>query len=400
MNHKSRSHHANVLMGGHNPEHNSHHKHRSGATHGKPCDILMRQHHYNGGITNTPPHFSEGGEARQRHYNGGITNKAPRYATGGHVDHEKRGGRPRRHRADGGDMYPSQIRSMSNGIYARKKRFPSNAKIVPGYGEYAEGGSPEKEYGEKPLTGQLCRGGRANHYEGEPVRDNSVRQEQKRGGRSKRKGHYWGQDVIGRLPLVGGIANTIANTAGTLDDDKYGGANYVADTTGRKVADVASTVGNLLPLAFLKKGGKVHRRQRHYEGEPVQDNSVRQEQKRGGRSKRKGHYWGQDVIGRLPLIGGVANSIANTVGTLDDDQYGGANYVADTAGRKAADIASTVGNLGLNLLMAKGSSKGKGAPAAPKKKGGGVYRHHHAAGGAGKVRKGMMTQSGRMIHND
>lgn len=371
MTHKSRSHHANILMSGHNPERHSSNKNNSHRTHNsKPSDILMRQHHYSGGISNKAPHYSEGGEARrggrQHRYSGGISSTPPHYAEGGE---------------------PHNIRSFMQ----KTKRFAKGGHA------YAEGGETEKEYGEKPLTGQLRRGGRAHHYEGEPVQDNSVRQEQKRGGRSKRSHHYWGQDVIGRLPLVGSIANSIAGTAGTLDPQQYGGSEYVADTPGRKVADVASTVGNLLPLAFLKKGGRAHRKH-HYEGEPVRNNSVRQEQKRGGRSKRQHHYWGQDFIGRMPLIGGMANSIANTVGTLDDDKYGGYNYVADTPGRKAADIASTVGNLGLNLLMAKGGGKGKGAPA--KRKGGGVYRHRHAAGGAGKVRKGMMTESGRMIHQD
>jgi hypothetical protein len=237
-------------MSGHNSEHSHVHKHNSSGSHSsKPCDVLMRQHHFSGGISNLAPRYSHGGKA----CHGG------RFSKGGYVEHEKHGGRTmkRRHHAEGGG---------------------------------------ENEYGEKPLTGQLRRGGRA----------------------------------------------------------------------------------------------------RHAEGMEVQDNSVRQEQKRGGRSKRSHHYWGQDVIGRLPLIGGLANSISNTVGTLDDDQYGGANYVADTPGRKAADIISTIGGLGTNLLMSHGGGKGSGGGAPAKKRGG---RIHRAAGGAGKVRKGMMTESGKMIHH-
>lgn len=293
-------------MSGHNPEHhhekkshrgtsNVHHHMKHEGSHGhnishetkntKPCDILMREHHYSGGISGTPPHFSKGGKASRQH----------RFAEGGHVDHESRGGRPRRHHADGGDIQEKRLSELPN-IGSKGMYRGDQERIYRKGGHcYAEGGET-KDYGEKPLTGQLHKGGRARHH--------------------------------------------------------------------------------------------------HYEGEPVADNSVREEKRRGGRTKRQHHYWGQNVIGRFPLVGGIANSIANTMGTLDPHKYGGAEYSAHTKGQKAADILSTIGNLGSNIFLSKGSKKSKGGGVHHK------YRKHHAAGGAGKVRKGMMTESGRMIHYD
>ncbi len=314
MHHKPKSIHIHVLMSGHNSEHHHGHKSHRGTSnvhhhmkhegshghnishekkHTKPCDILMREHHYNGGISGTPPHFSKGGKAH----------RGRKFAEGGHVDHESKGGRPLRRHADGGDINEQPMigsRGMFRGPNMNLMNYGETKSRNIGYPRrkkggscYAEGGETQKEYGEKPLTGQLHKGGRAkhrdHHYEGEPVSDNSVREEKRKGGRAKRQHHYWGQNVIGRLPLVGGLANTIANTAGTLDPHKYGGAEYVAKKKGQKAADILSTIGNLgATVALLKKGGGVHHK----------------------------------------------------------------------------------------------------------------HRHHHAAGGAGKVRKGMMTESGRMIHYD
>lgn len=332
MSHKS-SHHVHIIMSGHNPEHHhhskGHHRGTSNVRHHmkhagdhnvshetrnvKPCDILMRQHHFHGGISSAPPTFSRGGKAHKSH----------RYATGGHVDHESTGGmahhhhhRRRRHHDIGGnvdfgnflknaktyrnpmDNLGARLNQVKSQYYGKplgmepsiqtmyRKRGGSTKKHC-----YADGGET-KEYGEKPLTGQLRRGGRARHH--------------------------------------------------------------------------------------------------HAEGEHVE------EKRHGGRARgRQHHYWGQNVIGRLPLVGGIANSIANTAGTLDPHKYGGAEYTARTKGQKAADIFSTIGNLGANIALSKGAAK--------KRRGGGVhhkYRHHHAAGGAGKIRKGMMTESGHMIHQD
>lgn len=345
MNHRSKSNHANVLMSGHNPEHHNHQhkshrgtsnvqhhmkKHNSHVSHethsAKPCDILMREHHYSGGITNAAPHYSHGGKAHRKR----------KYAEGGHIDHKADGGPMGmalpQHHFDWASVTKSMggRRPLGGGIDYKNHGMPMQGFSKGGhcYSEggdiktpvcgkgrhYAEGGEA-KEYGEKPLTGQLRKGGRARH----------------------RHHHAEGESV----------------------SEEYHG-----------------------------KGGK----SRHYEGEPVGDNSVRQEQSKGGKTKRRGHYWGQNFIGRLPMIGGLANSIANTVGTLDPHKYGGSEYVAKTGGQKAADIFSTIGNLGANVALSK------------KSKGGGVHHHkhrqHHAAGGAGKVRKGMMTESGHMIHSD
>ena len=122
MNHKSSSTHIHILMNGHNPEHN-HKCHGGGITNVhqgmKPENHLMRSGHFNGGITKAGPVYSKGGKVHHH----------KKFAKGGHC--------------------------------------------------YAEGGEADKEYGEKPLTGQL-----------------------RRGGRTKRSHHYWGQDVIDSLPQM------------------------------------------------------------------------------------------------------------------------------------------------------------------------------------------------------
>lgn len=318
MKHNSNSPHVQMLMRGH------------GSSSQSPAQHLMRQHHFGGGISSTPPRFAEGGEPR----------KEKRFAKGGHC--------------------------------------------------YADGGETEKDYGEKPLTGQLRKGGRA-----------------------KRQHHYWGQEVIGRLPMVGGLAKGIARRVGTMDENKFGGRKYSASSPWESGLNAITT-------GHLRKGGRAKHRGHHFAGEgvegmgsqpgqpqagaPVGDNSVRQAQKKGGRSKRSHHYWGQDFFGRIPLIGGAISSIANTIDpdSIDPDQYGGYNYTADTAGRKVADIASTLGGLIPTFMAAKGGGKGASAAIPKKRRGGGVHhkhRQHHAEGGAGKVRKGMMTESGHMIHN-
>lgn len=326
MSHKPKSTHCHILMSGHNPEHRHHSSHSRGgaAHHAKPCDVLMRERHYSGGMAN-PSHYAEGGVPEVRSFSRKL-DMTKRFAKGGHC-------------------------------YSRG-----------GEAEYSEGGETKRDYGEKPLTGQLRRGGKAHHEH-----------------KKKRQHHYWGQEVIGRIPLFGDMANDIARTAGTLESKKFGGDEYAPKSKMESIANGALT-------GHLKKGGRAH----HREGEPVADNSVRQEHKRGGKSKRQHHYWGQDFFGRLPLVGGLANTIANTAGTLDPNQYGGSEYVADTSGRKAADIASTIGNFGTNLaLSAYGGKKAKGGKVHHRK-----HRQHHAAGGAGKVRKGMMTEDGRMKHYD
>jgi len=137
----------------------------------------------------------------------------------------------------------------------------------------------------------------------------------------------------------------------------------------------------------FRKGGKTSRNRRHhaeggreeqYSGEKPLEGGLR----RGGRAKpRQHHYWGQEIIGRIPLIGGIANSIAHAAGTLDENKYGGANYKPQNDAEKAANVISTIANVGLPLLL---------------KKGGSAYQRM-AAGGAGKVRKGMMTPDGHEI---
>ena len=137
-------------------------------------------------------------------------------------------------------------------------------------------------------------------------------------------------------------------------------------------------------------------REHHYEGgisnaaPNFRKGGHTSEKHRSRRSQpRQHHYWGQEVIGRLPLVGHIANSIAHTVGTLDPEKYGGSHYSAKSGGEKAADILSTLGNVGVPMML---------------KKGGKAYHMHHlrhhkkmAAGGAGKVRKGMMTEEGHEI---
>lgn len=378
MKHTS-SHPAQILMSGHNPEHSHSHKSHGGISHAsnmKPAEHLMRQNHaHGGGIGRVNPYAAGGG-----------IGSAPRFAKGGHC--------------------------------------------------YAEGGEAEKEYGgEKPLSGQLHKGGRAKrqpHMWGEsskrvvaPFRPDvnshrgirsanpvfkmpvDVDQGLSKGGRAKRQHHYWGQDVFGRIPLIGDLATKISGTVGTLEPDKFGGSEYVAKSPAEKMLNVATT-------GHMKKGGLAKKRQHHWRGDevgprknmmhalwtgapslpkagaPVGDNSVRAEHKRGGSAKkRQHHYWGQDLIGRLPIVGGLANTIAGHAGTLDNDQYGGANYVADTPGRKAADVISHLGDFGANLALNYAGVK--------RSRGGKV--NHHAAGGAAKVRRGMMTNSGHMIHH-
>lgn len=338
MEHTSKSPHVQMLMKGQSVHNQS------------PAKKLMREKHFSGGKATSPSHFSEGGEPGRKFGEAGIGLRG-RFAKGGHC--------------------------------------------------YAEGGETERAYGEKPLTGQLRKGGRARrkHAEGESVEDNSERDEHRKGGRAKRQHHYWGQEIIGRIPGIGDLASNIARTAGTIDENKFGGTNYSPKSKWESLGNIALT-------GHMKKGGRT-KRKHHFAGEgvdemqpkagaPVGDNSVRQEQKKGGRSKRQGHYWGQDFFGRLPLIGGIANSIANTAGTLDKDQYGGSDYVADTGGRKAADILATLGNFGANTaLSAYGGKKKKGGTVHHEK-----HRSHRAEGGVGKVRKGMMTKSGRMIHTE
>ena len=70
--------------------------------------MLMKGH---GSNSSHPENILMKGHSREHHFAGGISNKAPRFAKGGHC--------------------------------------------------YAEGGEADKEYGEKPLTGQLRRGGSA-----------------------------------------------------------------------------------------------------------------------------------------------------------------------------------------------------------------------------------------------
>jgi hypothetical protein len=254
MKHTSNSPHVNILMRGHNSEH--------------------REHHFAGGISNAPPHFSKGGK----------THKHKRFAKGGHC--------------------------------------------------YSDGGSTEDTNtygGEKPLTGQLRKGGRAR----------------------SRQHHYLGEKVLSQLPLVNQFAKGIA---------------------ARRQRRREAMAGPSAPMP--DKGAPAA-------GAPVADNSVREEHKRGGRTKRSHHYWGQNFIGRLPLVGQLANGIAHSVGTLSPNKYGGSEYVANTPGKKVADVASTLGGV-LPALLHKGGSAHR------------KHRKHHAAGGAGKVRKGMMTESGHM----
>jgi hypothetical protein len=272
MKHTPHSHHVHILMNGHNPEHQRHKNVSRETSNVKPCDILMRQHHYNGGVSAAVMPYSKGGEAR-------------RYAKGGHVDHESHGGSTYRKRhyaggisnippdyAEGGDVadkYESKVG------YRRPEQSPFSRTMKKGGYCYADGGETKREYGEKPVTGQLRRGGRAKHYyyegesvkEGSPVQDNSVRSEKRNGGRTKRQHHYWGQDVIGRIPLIGHLANSIAHTVGTLDPHQYGGAEYKADTPGKKAADIISTVGGVLPMAVLKSGGRATRKYRYHHAE-------------------------------------------------------------------------------------------------------------------------------------
>lgn len=281
------SHHVHILMNGHNPEHRHHKRHNNasgGTPNAKPCDILMRQHHYKGGISATVMPFAKGQSIRL----GESVRTAPmeamqkRYAKGGHVDQESHGGSTYRkrhysggisnlppdysHGGDVSDRYGSKVG------YERPKQSPFARTMKKGGNCYADGGEA-KEYGAKPVTGQLRRGGRANYSEGEqvksgsPVQDNSVRSEKKNGGRTKRQHHYWGQDFIGRIPLIGNIANSIAHTVGTLDPHMYGGREYKADTPGKKAADVISTLGGIIPAAALKAGGRTHRKHRYHHAE-------------------------------------------------------------------------------------------------------------------------------------
>lgn len=255
MKHSSNSPHVNILMGSHNSGH--------------------RQHHFAGGISNTPPHFSKGGKAHKR------------FAKGGHCY------------SDGGST---------------------------------DEGNTDTYGGEKPLTGQLRRGGRAK----------------------SRQHHYLGEKVIGHMPLLNQVAKGISERR-----------------QKRRDAMAGAPAASAAPVA----------------GAPVADNSVRQAQKRGGRTKRSHHYWGQNFFGRLPLVGQLANGIAHSVGTLSPNKYGGSEYVANTPGKKVADVASTLGGV-LPALLKKGGRAHR------------KHRHHHAAGGAGKVRKGMMTPSGHMMHSE
>lgn len=357
MKHKS-SHHANVLMNGHNPEH-SHHENKShrgtsnvhhhmkddhhSSHHGssaKPCDILMRQHHFSGGITNTAPHYAKGGKAH----------RTRRYAEGGHVDEESHGGSPRSHHAMGGQALGG---GMNNGdiLQAQRNRGAEMLKnlhnIVPSRGFVANArlqNVPQGPFARSKGGSCYAEGGEVEH--------------KSKGGRThhRRSRHAEGGEPMNKL-------QSRLNEIKEYYPNKYkkGGHCYA-------------------------EGGEA----KEYGEKPLEG-----QLRKGGRAKgRQHHYWGQSVIGRLPLIGGIANSIANTAGTLDPHKYGGAEYVAKSKGQKAADIFSTIGNLGANIALSKGGAK--------KSKGGGVhhkYRHHHAEGGAGKVRKGMMTESGRMIHS-
>lgn len=265
------THHVHILMNGHNPEH-KHHNYASGGTpNAKPCDILMRQHHYNGGLSGAL-------EAAR------AVKAAPRYARGGHVDHESHGGSTHRKRRFAGGISNLPPDYSHGGDVADKygakvghqhpEQSPFSRTMKKGGKCYADGGEA-KEYGAKPVTGQLRRGGRAKyHYnegehvkEGSPVQDNSVRSEKRHGGRTKRQHHYWGQDFFGRIPLIGNIANSIAHTVGTLDPHQYGGAEYKADTAGKKAADIISTLGGVLPMAVLKSGGRAHKKHRYHHAE-------------------------------------------------------------------------------------------------------------------------------------
>lgn len=383
MNHKSRSHHASVLMSGHNPEHSHqgssshrgtsnvhHHMKNSEGNHSnsKPCDILMRQHHFHGGIASDAPHYAKGGKAhrRSRHANGGPIGPmgiiAGRAGFNGGMGTNHLGGIPISEQPEFKNRRASMIRALSQGPkgpQGPQGPFPNS------YRAYKDGGSCYSEGGDVEHLWELlhAKGGRT---------------------RSHRKHHAEGGEAIDHLQ----------NRLNQVKSQYYGkpyknGGECYAE--GGETKDYGEK-----PLTGqLRKGGRAMHRKHHYEGEavegdPVADNSVRQEQKKGGRSKRQHHYWGQNVIGRLPLIGGIANSIANTAGTLSPNKYGGSEYVAKTKGQKAADIFSTIGNLGANIALSKGGAK--------KRKGGSV--NHHAAGGAAKVRKGMMTESGRMIHTD
>jgi len=283
---KHTSSYVHILMSGHNPEHQKH-KHNHNISHEthttKPCDILMRQHHYNGGLSAAVMPYSHGGSAEKNFTKELNPHKTRKFSNGGHVDNQSRYAKPYRERhyaggisnavpnfSKGGDVndkYESKVG------YEKPSQSPYARTMNKGGKCYAEGGETKKEYGNKPVTGQLRRGGRAKYHsyddrimEGHPVSDNSVRSEKSSCGRTKRQHHYWGQDFIGRLPLIGNIANSIAHTVGTLDPHQYGGAKYKADSTGKKVADVAATIGNLVPMAasFLKKGGSAHKKHRYH----------------------------------------------------------------------------------------------------------------------------------------
>lgn len=130
MKYKSKSEHVHKLMGGHHTN--------SGRS---PADILMRSHHFAGGMSGSTGHWKEGGEPTKKACNGG------RYARGGHVHHRK-------HRDDGGPTNLNDTMAMQ-----------STAS------------------GEKPLTGSLKHGGRAH-------------------GHHKREHHFWGALAGTVLPML------------------------------------------------------------------------------------------------------------------------------------------------------------------------------------------------------
>lgn len=126
--------------------------------------------------------------------------------------------------------------------------------------------------------------------------------------------------------------------------------------TGHKYGDGPTSYSESVTDTKLRKGGRArHKRKRHAEGDSASDDAV--PYSRGGRAQRRAHH----------DFGDLVRTIGNGVKGL---------------GSAALNVAPYL----LPLLLKRGG-RAEGGEAKL------------AEGGAGKVRKGMMTEKGRMISN-
>lgn len=240
MEHEAKSPHVHKLMGGHKNEHS-------------PANILMRKHHYAGGMSGGTPSFKEGGKAkheeRSEHHHGSYSHRTKRkpHAEGGTTNDEREKSSTKPFRS-----------SFRTGGHARHEHHAFGDKIGNLSEHMGKFGEKTKEFGEKIKSG-IQKGASETKEFGQRLKhafkpnsdfrrpETRPRPENryagglsgrapafKEGGRSRREHHFMGE-VIGGLAIpaltagIQGISKAVKKGKDNREAASYGKAH--GDTT-------------------------------------------------------------------------------------------------------------------------------------------------------------------------